>query len=79
MHVETAVSTLHIHCSSRLQEKFSGNNDTGDHLTVLQSQVNEVKDVMTQNIEKVLERGENLDELMVKTTDLEEHVGDNNI
>ena len=42
---------------------------------MLQSQVNEVKDVMTQNIEKVLERGENLEELMVKTTDLEEHVG----
>jgi len=42
---------------------------------VLQSQVNEVKDVMTQNIEKVLERGENLEELMEKTTDLEEHVG----
>ncbi|KAI0210665.1 hypothetical protein LSAT2_004554 [Lamellibrachia satsuma] len=54
-------------------EKFSATDDTGDHLTVLQSQVNEVKDVMTQNIEKVLERGENLEELMVKTTDLEEH------
>lgn len=43
-------------------------------MSQLQSQVNEVKDVMTQNIEKVLQRGENLEDLMDKTTDLEAHV-----
>lgn len=37
----------------------------------LRSQVNEVKDVMTKNIERVLERGDNLDNLVTKTTDLE--------
>lgn len=45
-----------------------------DQLSVLQSQVDEVKDVMTQNIEKVLQRGENLEELMDRSTDLEAHV-----
>ena len=45
-----------------------------DQLSTLQTQVNEVKDVMTQNIEKVLERGENLEELMTRSTDLEAHV-----
>lgn len=37
----------------------------------LRSQVNEVKDVMSQNIERVMERGDNLDNLVTKTTDLE--------
>ncbi|ELU08344.1 hypothetical protein CAPTEDRAFT_181820 [Capitella teleta] len=53
-------------------ERFSRTDGaSGDNLTVLQSQVEEVKGVMTQNIEKVLERGERLDDLMDKTTDLE--------
>lgn len=37
----------------------------------LQSQVEEVKGVMTQNIEKVIERGDRLDDLMDKTEELE--------
>ena len=60
-----------------LQEKASSGALQGsgnDKLSTLQSQVNEVKDVMTQNIEKVLQRGENLEELMVRSTDLEAHV-----
>jgi len=40
-------------------------------VAALRSQVNEVKDVMSKNIEKVMERGDNLDNLVTKTTDLE--------
>ncbi|XP_043917083.1 vesicle-associated membrane protein 8-like [Protopterus annectens] len=37
----------------------------------LQSQVDDVKNIMTQNIDRVLERGERLDDLIVKTDDLQ--------
>lgn len=50
-------------------EKFSkpvGN----DNVTALQSQVQEVKGVMAQNIEKVIQRGERLDDLVDKTDEL---------
>lgn len=54
------------------QKNFSkAGNDT---VTRLQSQVNEVKGVMTQNIEKVMERGDRLDDLMDKTEELEASV-----
>ena len=43
-------------------------------MSLLQSQVDEVKGVMTQNIEKVLERGDHLDDLMDKTEELEASV-----
>ena len=46
-------------------------------MTKLRSQVDEVKDVMTQNIERVLDRGERLDELVDKTEDLEAGVSGN--
>ena len=36
--------------------------------------MDDVKGIMSQNIEKVLARGERLDELLDKTTDLEAHV-----
>lgn len=52
-------------------ERFSRDGTGGDQISTLQSQVEEVKGVMTQNIEKVLERGERLEELMEKTTELE--------
>ncbi|XP_071132535.1 vesicle-associated membrane protein 7-like [Mytilus edulis] len=42
-----------------------------DNVAKLRSQVDEVKDVMTQNIERVLDRGEKLDDLVDKTEDLE--------
>ena len=51
----------------------SGRGQPNDNLTALQQQVDDVKGVMSQNIEKVLERGERLEDLMDKTTDLEEH------
>lgn len=47
---------------------------SNDALSTLQSQVEEVKGVMVKNIESVLERGERLDDLMDKTTDLEASV-----
>ena len=51
------------------QERFSQEGGSGsDQITTLQSQVEEVKGVMTQNIERVLERGQRLEELMDKTT-----------
>ncbi len=59
-------------CLFIAQEKFS--SPESDQLGQLQSQVNEVKDVMTQNIEKVMERGERLEDLIAQTDDLEAHV-----
>ena len=55
-----------------MQEKFSAPDS--DQLGQLRSQVNDVKDVMTQNIEKVMERGERLEDLIAQTDDLEVHV-----
>ncbi|CAH1794407.1 unnamed protein product [Owenia fusiformis] len=52
-------------------EKFSNASGGGDAVSTLQKQVDDVKGVMTQNIEKVLDRGERLDDLLDKTTDLE--------
>lgn len=37
----------------------------------LQSEVEGVKNIMTQNVERILARGENLDQLRNKTEDLE--------
>lgn len=37
----------------------------------LQSEVEGVKHIMTQNVERILARGENLDQLRNKTEDLE--------
>jgi Synaptobrevin len=55
------------------QERFSEPGG-GDQISALQSQVEEVRGVMTQNIERVLERGQRLEELMDKTNDLEANV-----
>ncbi|XP_058959110.1 vesicle-associated membrane protein 7B-like [Pocillopora verrucosa] len=45
--------------------------DESDQIAKVQKEVNEVKDVMTQNIEKVLERGEKIDVLVGKTEELD--------
>ncbi|GAB1597788.1 vesicle-associated membrane protein 711-like [Argonauta hians] len=55
----------------REMEKFS-KPGAGSGISHLQSQVNEVKGILTENIEKVLERGDRLDDLMDKTYELEE-------
>ena len=53
------------------QETFSRPGGGGnDNITALQSQVHEVKGVMAQNIEKVIQRGERLDDLVDKTDEL---------
>lgn len=45
--------------------------DDSDQIAKVRKEVNEVKDVMTQNIEKVLERGEKIDVLVGKTEELD--------
>lgn len=40
-------------------------------MSKLQEQVSEVKGVMTQNIDRILERGERLDDLLTKSSSLE--------
>nr|XP_021591016.2 vesicle-associated membrane protein 8 [Ictidomys tridecemlineatus] len=42
-----------------------------DQVRNLQSEVEGVKNIMTQNVERILARGENLDHLRNKTEDLE--------
>ncbi|KAI5091296.1 vesicle-associated membrane protein 8, partial [Silurus meridionalis] len=42
-----------------------------DNVKSLQSQVDGVKDIMTQNVERILARGERLDDLMDKSEDLQ--------
>ncbi|XP_078072945.1 vesicle-associated membrane protein 8 [Mustelus asterias] len=42
-----------------------------EKLSNLQGQVDDVRGIMSQNIEKVLERGERLDDLIIKTDDLQ--------
>jgi len=56
---------------AQTMETFSSGRVPSDRLQTLNNQVSEVKSILTQNIEKVLERGERLDDLMAKTEDLE--------
>merc|ERR1719203_2182818 len=46
------------------------NPEEADNVMRIQKNLDDVKDVMHRNIEEVLERGENLDQLMVKSEDL---------
>merc|ERR1719273_446101 len=58
--------------SAVLQRKFGEfqKPEEADKVMKIQKNLDDVKDVMHKNIEDVLERGENLDELMVKSEDL---------
>jgi Synaptobrevin/VAMP-like protein len=40
----------------------------------IHAQVEDVKRIMLDNVEKVIERGDRLDDLLSKTEDLESHV-----
>ncbi|KAK9395302.1 vesicle-associated membrane protein 8 [Crotalus adamanteus] len=56
--------------------RFEGGNGSGpgmanDRVKNLQNEVEGVKNIMTQNVERILARGENLDHLRNKTEDLE--------
>lgn len=42
-----------------------------DKVTALKSQVDGVKQIMTQNVDRILARGERLDDLMDKSEDLQ--------
>lgn len=53
-----------------VQEEASGGGGH-DRVRNLQSEVEGVKNIMTQNVERILARGENLDHLRNKTEDLE--------
>ena len=55
-----------------LQEKFSQGGQ--DNVSQLRSQVDEVKGIMTQNIDKVLDRGARLEDLMASSSELEAQV-----
>lgn len=52
----------------------SNRNYNTNNFDSLQGQVDEVKGVMTQNIQKILDRGDKLDDLVDKTTNLESSV-----
>lgn len=56
---------------ARNMERFSDTKSSGDSMSKLQEQVSEVKGVMTQNIDRILERGERLDDLLTKSSSLE--------
>lgn len=43
-------------------------------MSQLRTQVEDVKQIMLDNVEKMIERGERLDDLLLKTEDLESHV-----
>lgn len=57
-----------------MSTKKANKNYNTNNYTDLQSQVNEVKGVMTQNIDKILQRGDKLEDLVDKTNDLETSV-----
>lgn len=50
-------------------QEASGGGD--DRVRNLRNEVEGVKNIMTQNVERILARGENLDHLRNKTEDLE--------
>jgi hypothetical protein len=50
------------------------NSTSNSQFTQLQNQVDEVKDVMTNNIDSILKRGDRLEDLVDKTTELESTV-----
>ncbi|XP_076875691.1 vesicle-associated membrane protein 8 isoform X2 [Brachyhypopomus gauderio] len=70
--LQTALNVHHVQ-----PKKFSGQVDhntqsqTSSKLNQVQEQVNDVKVIIKDNINKVLERGERLDDLIGKTDDLQ--------
>ncbi|XP_021939039.1 vesicle-associated membrane protein 712-like isoform X1 [Zootermopsis nevadensis] len=53
---------------------YDYNIGRGDNVSRLHAQVEDVKQIMLENVEKVIERGDRLDDLLSKTEDLESHV-----
>ncbi|XP_022110982.1 vesicle-associated membrane protein 7-like isoform X2 [Acanthaster planci] len=59
---------------SQEMDHYSHMKESSSSITNLQNQVDEVKGIMIQNIDKVLSRGDKLEDLMQKTEDLEASV-----
>jgi len=57
--------------ASQMAKYSDSSYDETDQISKVRREVNEVKDVMTQNIEKVLERGEKIDVLVEKAEGLD--------
>ncbi len=57
-----------------LQDQFSAGKPGDEKVAQLRAQVSEVQAIMTQNVERVLERGDRLDELVDRSGDLEASV-----
>ncbi|XP_006866672.1 PREDICTED: vesicle-associated membrane protein 8 [Chrysochloris asiatica] len=55
----------------RLYPEEASGGEGNDRVRNLQNEVEGVKNIMTQNVERILARGENLDHLRNKTEDLE--------
>ncbi|MCI4392431.1 hypothetical protein PGIGA_G00145760 [Pangasianodon gigas] len=54
-----------------MEQGASASAEEVDRVKALQSQVDGVKDIMTQNVDRILARGERLDDLMDKSEDLQ--------
>ena len=52
----------------KIMEKW--NNPESDQILVLNHKIDEVKDVMIKNIDKILERGDKLDEIVIKAEEI---------
>jgi len=69
--VRVSVSSLLV-CSATFQVcKSYEDPRKSDNILKIQNQLDETKDVMIQNIESILARGETIQELVDKTDDLE--------
>lgn len=64
----------HKQVSSIIKDRMAYyNNMENDKISKLKNQIDNTKDVMISNIDKVIERGEKLDVLMDKTADLQDN------
>uniref|UniRef100_A0AAR2KFM3 V-SNARE coiled-coil homology domain-containing protein n=1 Tax=Pygocentrus nattereri TaxID=42514 RepID=A0AAR2KFM3_PYGNA len=57
--------------SNKVEQGAAAGPVETDRVKALQSQVDGVKDIMTQNVDRILARGERLDDLMDKSEDLQ--------
>ncbi|XP_025047586.1 vesicle-associated membrane protein 7-like isoform X1 [Alligator sinensis] len=64
-------STCLLTTSENSKISMENNKNTTDTISTLQIQVDDVKNVMTKNIDKVLQREEKLSELVDRTDDLQ--------
>ncbi|KAH9293603.1 hypothetical protein KI387_041193, partial [Taxus chinensis] len=53
--------------------EYFSNNPNADTLTCVRGEINEVRTVMVENIEKILERGDKIELLVDKTSTLQDN------